>query len=175
MSPEDVLANVTAAERQMEAIDNALLAERAYKSARSDCKAGTKEHIALIRRAIKCGKTSSNYSTGMGRTLDAIGTGDTIVADEYVPNGNLRAMSNKVLVRFKKKGGNAKAIYCHVLDEDAETFFKKIGIASHSPFEDTTPLLHPLRPEKRQYQLRGIINDKEIGHFSNTMEVVAVG
>ncbi|MCF8258393.1 MAG: hypothetical protein K9J06_12630 [Flavobacteriales bacterium] len=175
MTPEEVVANMTAADSQIDAIDTVIDAERAYKSALSARKAGAKGHIGRIRRSIKHFKTSSNYSIGTARLIGAIGPEDILVPDEYVPNGNVKPMPDSVVVRFKKKGVDAMAIYCRVLDDEVETSFVRIGIFINSPFEDTTPLSHPNRPEKRLYRLRGVVNDKEVGQFSDTMEVVAVG
>lgn len=175
MSPEEVIANTAAADSQIAAIDNAIMAERLYQQALTARNNGAKKHMTLIRRTIKRCKTSNNYTTSLGVALGAIGPDNTIAPDDYTPKGSVKVMPENVLVRFKKKGVDGMAIYCRVTIDQTETAFEKVGIASSSPFTDTTPLRHPYRPEKRDYLLRGIINDKEIGHESQIMRVVVGG
>ncbi len=53
--------------------------------------------------------------------------------------------------------------------------FEKIGIDYHSPYIDTRPLKVDGQPEVREYYLRGIVDDEEIGVPSDVIRVVVGG
>lgn len=46
------------------------------------------------------------------------------------------------------------------------------AIDYHSPYIDNRPLIRPNAPETREYYLRGIMNDTEIGLPSDIIEIV---
>ena len=39
------------------------------------------------------------------------------------------------------------------------------------PYIDTTPLAAAGKPEIREYRIRGVVNDEEIGDYSDTVQV----
>jgi hypothetical protein len=46
-----------------------------------------------------------------------------------------------------------------------------LGRDTRSPYIDITPLAHPGTPEVREYRVRGVIDDVEIGNYSPTRQI----
>ncbi len=53
--------------------------------------------------------------------------------------------------------------------------FEKIGTDSASPYDDARPLAAPGVPEVREYLLRGMIDDREIGLDSDVVSITFAG
>ena len=46
-----------------------------------------------------------------------------------------------------------------------------LGRDTQSPYVDTTPLAEAGKPEIREYRIRGVIDDVEIGDYSPTRQI----
>ena len=53
--------------------------------------------------------------------------------------------------------------------------WRKIGIATRSPFTDKTPLAREGVPEVREYMARGILHDAEFGQDSQVVSITFAG
>jgi len=132
-------------------------------------------------------KANSNYSKTIGEEL-GIEIAETDLDEEnYKPKGSAKAVLTDVTVKFNKKGVDGVAIYSRVITGAAKAptdpapptagelnEFKKIATDYHSPYIDNRPLAVAGQAETREYYLRGIVNDAEIGVPSDVIKV-AVG
>jgi hypothetical protein len=73
-------------------------------------------------------------------------------------------------VRFGKAGGKIDAVHVYMRRQGTSpwTFLAR---DSQSPYFDTTPLAEAGKPEIREYRIRAVINDEEIGDYSVTMQI----
>ncbi len=72
------------------------------------------------------------------------------------------------VLRFTKQGTEGVNIYGQ---REGDTGWVLLGHANHSPFTDSRPLLQSGKAELRRYTAVYVINDKEIGQFSDTLEI----
>ncbi len=123
-------------------------------------------------------KAHNNYSKAIGENLKIEADGTDFDAENYKPEGSARAVQNVVTIKFAKKGVDAMAIYSKVTSgvtnmptnpmpggptPAVAAQFIKIAVAFHSPFVDSRPLAVPGQSEVREYYLRGVLHDVEIG------------
>ena len=60
-------------------------------------------------------------------------------------------------------------VYCRVRGTMGWTF---LSWDKNSPYIDGTPLAHAGVPEEREYMLRGVVNDVEIGVDSDILSII---
>jgi hypothetical protein len=130
-------------------------------------------YVGGLSQRIKA--TTANYSENIGKDLGIIGTDALFKKDDYVPSVKAKAKVGMVEVRFSKKNVEGANIYSHPVGSTDMNVWVKLGFDGHPPFYDKRPLAVAGQPEKRQYQLRGVLNDEEIGQWSNMVEVVFAG
>lgn len=137
-------------------------------------------------------KANDKYSKAIGENLGIHADDTSFDRENYKPKGVAKAVLTDVTIKFKKYGAEGMAIYSRVTvgtakqtaTEDTSTpapmtaaeinEFKKIGVASYSPYVDDRPLAVAGQAETREYYLRGIVHDDEIGVPSDVIKV-AVG
>ena len=73
-----------------------------------------------------------------------------------------------VELRFPKLGTEGVNIYGQ---REGQTTWLLVGHANHSPYTDSRPLLEPGKTELRRYTAVYVINDKEVGQFSDVVEI----
>jgi len=191
MTPTEVQDNIDAADRQIAKVEAAITAENAFKSAVDARDNGAKVDVKLITDTTKRNKTSSAYTTEIGDILGIEGEESVFDAANYKPKGSAKAVLGDVTIKFTLKGAEGMAIYSRVITGAAATNplppqpaeppktaeiadFKKIGVDYHSPYVDNRPLTVAGQPEIREYFMRGVVNDVEIGLPSDVIRV-AVG
>lgn len=67
---------------------------------------------------------------------------------------------------------DANAVYCR---RKGQTVWIKVGVFTQSEVTDTTPCATPGQPEEREYQVRSVIKDVEIGIASDIETVIVRG
>lgn len=191
MTAAEVAAEQAAVDAQIAAVDIAIAAENAASKAITDRNDAAIINVGRIRATSRRNKTSSAYTEGIGQSLGIEGSDSDFDAENYKPKGEAKVLPGEVRIKFVKAGADGVAIYCKVTAADAGTpagnsspgpalppaqaelaQYKKIGTDYHSPYADTAPLRTPGRPETREYYLRGIVDDVEIGVYSNIIRVV---
>jgi hypothetical protein len=135
--------------------------------------AGIFTYIGGLSQRIK--GTTAAYSENIGKDLGIVGTEAVFKKDDYVPSIKAKAKVGMVEVRFSKKNVEGVNIYSHPVGSTDINVWVKLGFDGHPPFYDKRPLAVASQPEKRQYKLCGVINDEEIGQWSNVVEVVFAG
>jgi hypothetical protein len=187
MTAVEITDNVTAAGNQMQAVADAITAENAFKAAIDNRDNAEKVNVTLIRKATKRNKTSPAYTTGIGDILGVEGEEPEFDAASYKPEGSVKAVMNVVTVKFTKKGAYGQVIYSKVTPGVSTlppttpgspsspatiSQFSKIAIDFYSPYIDNRELAVAGQPELREYYLRGLLNDVEIGLPGDVMRVI---
>ncbi len=183
MTPTEVTACTDAADAAIAAIDAAKAAEDVFKQKVSDKDAAIVANISgVIRPAVKRFKTSPAYNTGIGDLLRVEGSESDLDPDTYKPTGKAVVLNNEVKLTFVKGGVDGMAIYSRItsgktdgnapLTEAEMAQFTKLAIDYHSPYIDNRPLARPNAPETREYYLRGVVSDAEMGLRSDIIKIV---
>lgn len=140
-------------------------------------------------------KVNSNYSKAIGEDLGIHIADTSFDPENYKPKGTAKAVLNVVTIKFVKVGVDGMAIYSRVLAAKAAARaaatdgtntsapvaaegineFKKIDVDYRSPYVDNRPLAVAGQAETREYYLRGILKDVEIGVPSDVIKVVVGG
>jgi|GEM_PF-1300108 len=134
-------------------------------------------------------KANINWSKTIGEDLQVEAPVTDFDAENYKPEGSVKAVLNIVTVKFSKKGVDGQSIYSRVtpgvvaLPTEPGTpitpakaelnQFSKIATDYHSPYIDNRELAVPGQPELREYFLVGVKNDEEIGVPSDYLRVIA--
>ena len=66
-------------------------------------------------------------------------------------------------------------IFSHPIGNTNPDVWEKLAYNSSSPYNDTRPLAIAGIPENRKYRARGVINDTEIGQWSDILSVTFGG
>lgn len=154
----------------IKACDQARVASRAATAAKvTQLKTGN----AVLRGIVRKIKSSSNYTTAIGTTLDIIGD-DTTPMDysSYHPTIKAHVFPGKVRISFVKNGLDGMNFYSR---QKGQTAWEKLDYCGYSPYEDRRPLATPPAPEHRELMAIGVLRDKEVTLQSAIIEAVFGG
>ena len=122
-------------------------------------------------------KTSGNYTPAViGVALRTEPTGTPF--DPLTWKAVIRSLEctgpAQVRLKLAKAGGavDANAVYCR---RKGQTVWMKVGVFTQSEVVDNTPCATPGQPEEREYQVRSVIKDVEIGIASDIETVIVRG
>ena len=76
------------------------------------------------------------------------------------------------IIRFEKRGVDGMRVYCRRKGQTTWTF---LALDTSSPYIDGNPLFQAGVPEVREYMLRGVIDDVEIGLDSDIQSITWAG
>lgn len=132
------------------------------------------DQMSDLRRRIQNLKTSDGYDDGIGADLGIVATTSNFDAASYQPElTSVEAFPGHVRVKGKKLGADSINVS---MRRKGDADFKVIAARkSRFPFDDDSPLATAGTPEVREYQLRGVLNDEEIGQPSPIMSVTYAG
>ena len=142
-------------------------------SAPATTSAGIFKYIGGLVGRIK-GFTDT-YTEGIGKDLGIVGNEIGFKKEEYKPTFKASTASGMVVIKFWKKNIDWVKIYSHPIGSTDTNAWELLGIDGHPPFLDKRPLAVAGQPEKRQYKLRAVLGDEEIGVWSNVVEVIFGG
>lgn len=129
--------------------------------------------LPTLRASIRHWKTLPGYAaSGSEGVLQLRGPEDGFDPGTYKCEFTVKVEAGKVRIEFRKKGVDAVAVYARLRGAGA---WVKIGTDSSSPYFDTRALAQPGVPEVREYMLRGIIDDEEVGLDSDVVSVTFPG
>ena len=74
-------------------------------------------------------------------------------------------------ISFNKNGVDGVNIYSHPVGGTDPNVWEKLAFDSSSPYNDTRAQATAGVPENRKYKARGVINDVEIGQWSDVLSV----
>ena len=154
----------------IKACDQARVASRAATAAKvTQLKTGN----AVLRGIVRKIKSSSNYTTAIGTTLDIIGDDTTPMEyNSYRPTIKARVFPGKVRISFVKNGLDGMNFYSR---QKGQTAWEKLDYCGYSPYEDRRPLATPPAPEHREFMAIGVLRDKEVTLQSAIIEAVFGG
>jgi len=118
---------------------------------------------AGIRPAVTTGKNNPASTDAIGQALGVIGPESNF--DPATCQTELRSAEVVGPAQVRLKFGKARA---HVDAVKAQMrrgtgAWTTVGMALRSPWVDTTPLAQPGVPENREYRVRAVVADEEIG------------
>ena len=153
---DSVIPKMDATDAAQEVVDAARIAENNAIAAA----------LQVIRPIVKNWKTLPGWAaSGSETVLQLSGSGSEIHPDAYKSTIKLStAADGGVRVAFVKKGVEGVNIYERVA---GTTAWHKAGMANHSPFIDHTPVTQTGVSESREYMVKGVVKDAEVGQGSD--------
>jgi hypothetical protein len=169
-------AQVTAAQGKCDAIigriDDKAAKKNAWQSSIAACSSGNQSDFTDLRATIAGIKTNPGYTEAIGADLGVVGPGDVFDPTTYQAELKevILSMPSQVTVAFGKAKGNIDGVnvYSRRQGTSPWTFLAR---DTESPYVDTTPLAQPGTPEIREYRIRAVIDDVEIGEYSVTKQI----
>ena len=143
-----------------------------WLAASAQKKLTARRNLAGLRKEIARWKTSSNGSTGAIAGLQLSASVPALDADNHQPELEARGYLGQVRLRFKKRGATNVNLYVR---REGETAWRLVARVSRSPYVDLTPVAVPGVAETREYQVMGMVQDREIGRPSNPVSVTVLG
>jgi hypothetical protein len=123
--------------------------------------------ISSIRSILTTLKVLPNWkSSGADAELQSSASSSEFDPGTYKPQFTVEVLGGLITLKFKKKGVDGVAIYARLSGTSGWT---KLGTDTSSPYIDGRPLAVPGVPEMREYMMRGMIDDDEIGLESDVV------
>jgi hypothetical protein len=123
--------------------------------------------VSLVARI----KANTACTDAIAQDLDIVAPASTFDAATFQPviSAKLTA-SLEVTVTFNKASGQIDGVNVYVRLQ-GQSAWKKLAFDSVSPYVDNSPLAVAGTPEVREYRVRAVLNDVEIGVPSDTVQV----
>ena len=162
----EVTATVTITSAQIALEDAVVAAESALKSARDAQATGRKANNALLRNKISGWKQMSLFTPAIAQELRVVTTASTFDPDTFKPEFKVKIVGGEIRLDWTKHGADGVHIYARLRGHATWTL---LGTDISSPYIDGRPLAQANVPETREYMLRGLIADHEIGLDSDIL------
>jgi hypothetical protein len=169
-------AQVTAAQGKCDAIvgriDDKAAKKQEWQSSVSAAEAGNYTDFSALRDTIAAIKTNSAYTDAIGADLGIIGPADLFDPNTYQAElrGLVLSAPGQVTVNFGKAKGKVQGVNVYSRKQGTAEW-KFLARDTQSPYVDSTPLAQAGTPEIREYRIRAVIDDVEIGDYSVTMQI----
>ena len=129
--------------------------------------------IGEIRTAVRRLKTNPTYpGSGVEGTLQLRGPESGFDPVTFKPGCKVSIVGGQIRIDFTKGEADGVVVYCRLRGTNG---WNKLGIDTASPYFDTNPPAQPNVPETREYMLRAILDDVEIGQPSDIISIVIGG
>jgi hypothetical protein len=150
-------------------IPAAEIAKAASQSATNTKNLNVVPIVARVRAFAKRAKAHPAYDPAKGAALGIIGAEDSTDLHTLAPEIKGRDLgAGHTEVQFGKKTASGCNIYCKRGTETVHTY---LAHDTQSPYIDTRPLLDPTKPELRNYRLKFVDGDEEVGNFSEELVI----
>jgi hypothetical protein len=169
-------AQITALQGKCDAIngriDSKMTTKTAWLASVADSNTGNGSDISDLRKSIGAIKKNAGYTQATGADLGIVGGGAAFDPNSY--QGELTGVDltapAQVTVSWGKANGNIDGVNVYMRRQGTSpwTFLARDTV---SPYVDTTPLATAGQPEIREYRVRGVLNDVEIGDYSDTIQL----
>jgi hypothetical protein len=137
-------------------------------SQKNDTRSAAEERVRAYARRIKA---HTGYTVAQGQQFGIEGPEDTTDLTTSKPTLAGTAKSGgSVEITFNKSKSEGVNIYCLRPGDAASTFLAR---DTSSPYVDNRPLLVAGKPEVREYRAIYVLNDAEIGNFSDEIVITA--
>lgn len=169
-------AEITAIQAKCDAIigriDDKAAKKLAWQASVTAAETGNAADLADLRASIAALKTNSGYTDAIGADLGVVGSGDTLDHDAYQAEikGVTQIAPGQVRVDFGKAKGKVDGVNVYSRRQGASPW-NFLARDTQSPYVDTTPLAQAGTPEIREYRIRAVIDDEEIGQYSVTLQI----
>jgi hypothetical protein len=172
LTPAEITAIQTACTEQIARIDAITPVESQLQGLQKAAADGRRSTDVLLRKAIGHWKRLPAWDNQIAARLQAVRTVADFDPKTYKPEFKVKIVAGEIHLDWKKKGANHVAVYARLAGQSTWT---QIGADSFSPYIDTRPLAQPGVPEVREYMLRGMIKDNEIGLNSDILRITYSG
>jgi hypothetical protein len=115
--------------------------------------------------------TTASYTTAIGEDLGIIGDETTFDAANFQTALKGKSLPGSNEITFVKSATDGVNIYSHPVGNPDPNVWEKLAFDTSSPYNDTRPLAVAGIPENRKYRARGVINDAEIGQWSDILSL----
>ena len=172
LTPAEITASQAKCDAIIGRIDDKTAKKNAWQASVADADTGNTADLGDLRATIAKAKTNSNYTNAIGADLGVIGLPSGFDPDTYQAEikGVTQIAPGQVRVDFGKAKGKVQGVnvYSRLQGTSDWNFLAR---DTQSPYVDTTPLATPGKPEIREYRIRAVINDVEIGDYSVTLQI----
>jgi hypothetical protein len=125
-----------------------------------------------LREDIGDWKTADGWTDAIAAKLRVVSTKTAFDPNTYKPEYTVKILGGEIRIDFKKRGVDGVRVYRRLKGQTSWTF---LALDTSSPYIDGHPLAQPGVPEVREYMLRGVIDDVEIGLDSDIQSVTWAG
>jgi hypothetical protein len=164
----EVTATTAACTAQIALADAAVAAAAALKSALQAEADGKKTTDALLRHKISAWKQMPGFTPAIAQELRVIGSAAAFDPGAYKPEFKVKITGGEIRLDWVKKGADAVHIYGRLRGQPGWTL---LGMDTSSPYIDGRPLVQANVAEVREYMLRGVLTDVEIGLDSDIQSI----
>ncbi|MFN2621757.1 MAG: hypothetical protein ABR611_02835 [Chthoniobacterales bacterium] len=172
LAPADITALQNLCDAIIGRIDDKQAKRNAWQAAVTAADTGNNTDIGTLRSRIGAIKSNAGYTDAIGADLGVVGTPGAFDPNTY--QAELKSveltMPGQVTVKFGKAGGKIDGVNVYSRRQ-GQADWKFLGRDTQSPYVDTTPLTQAGTPEVREYRVRGVINDEEIGDYSAAQQI----
>ncbi|HMJ92058.1 MAG TPA: hypothetical protein VK530_19710 [Candidatus Acidoferrum sp.] len=168
LTAPQVTAVQTSCQTQIDLIDALTAAEAAFNMAKFQARTGKAGTDTSLREAIRQWKVATGWTEAMAATLAVLSGSTEFDPDTYKPEFTVKVIGGEIRIDWIRKGVQAVHIYCRLR---GTTGWTKLALDTNSPYVDGAPLAQPGVPETREYMLRGVMDDQEIGLDSDIQSV----
>lgn len=172
LNPAQIAAAQALCDTIIGRIDDKAAKKNAWQASVAAANTGNSADFASLRSTIARIKTNAGYTEAIGADLGIIGSADTFDPNTYKAELKEVVLSapGQVRVTFGKAGGNVDAVHVYMRRQGSGSW-AFLARDSQSPYIDTTPLTEAGKPETREYRIRALIADDEIGDYSDTKQI----
>ncbi len=172
LSPEDITSVKTTCDAQIAFIDKVTEAETKLQAAQEAETNGEAINLGAIKEEVANWKTRSGYTSEAGAGLKIVSAQKEFSADVWKCEFTVKILHGEIRIDWKKKGVQAVHIYSRL---NGQTVWVLLATDTNSPYIDGRPLAQPGVAETREYMIRGLMNDAEIGVDSDVQSVTWKG
>lgn len=144
-------------------------AQAAARHASEDKKASRAAAVAIGRAAARQIKAGPGYRDAIGALLGIVGAEDGSDAAGLKPSLTAQDQTGGVVVLSFSKG-RTDGVNIYLFDVAAQKY-DFLARDTVSPYVDNRPLAEPGKPEIRRYTAVHVIDDEEVGQFSDEVVV----
>jgi len=172
LDPSVVTAVQATCTAHMAKIDDVVAKQAALDAAYQAEKESLATTEAALRELIGQWKKMSNWTDEIAATLQVIKAATTQSLTEYKPTFKVRIVAGEIRLDWLKHKADGVAVYSRLA---GTLVWIKLATDNNSPYIDGRPLANPAVPETREYMLRGLVKDEEIGLDSDILSITWAG
>jgi len=172
LSAAGITAIQSTCQAEIDKIDAYNAALSAAEAALETLRNGKEVTDAALREEIADWKQDSGWTNALAAQLRVVTTKTAFDPNTYKPEFTVKIVGGEIRIDWKKKGADGVQVYCRRKGQTTWTF---LAFDTSSPYIDGNPLFQPGVPEVREYMLRGVVNDQEIGLDSDILSITWAG